>query len=71
MDLIIICAVTRALQGAKRSFGRPSVSAKILTPDHLSSLASHAYKPKCSFVFLRTVWRIFIELFGLLRFNEV
>ena len=64
-------SVTRALEGAKRSFGRPSVSAKIFTTDHLQSLSHFARKSSCSFVFLRTVWRIFIEFFGLLRFNEV
>ena len=64
-------AITRALQGAKCSYWRPSVSAKIFTPDNLSSLASIAYKPNCNFVFLRTIWRIFIELFGLLHFNGV
>ena len=64
-------AVTRALEGAKRSFGKPSVSAKIFTKDHLSTLSTRVYNSNCSFVFLRTVWRIFIEFFGLLRFNEV
>ena len=64
-------SVIRALEGAKQTFGRPSVSAKIFTPDHLKTLATFAYKPSCSFIFLRTVWRIFIEFFGLLRFNEV
>ena len=64
-------SVTRALEGAKRSFGKPSVSAKIFTTDHLTSLSTLASKPSCSFVFLRTIWRIFIEFFGLLRFNEV
>ena len=63
--------VTRALEGAKRSFGKPSVSVKIFTKDHLSALSSKVYNSDCSFVFLRTVWRIFIEFFGLLRFNEV
>ena len=62
---------TRALEGAKRSFGKPSVSGKVFSTDHLLSLASVAYKPSCTLVFLRTVWRIFIEFFGLLRFNEV
>ena len=64
-------AISRALEGAKRSFGTPSVSAKKFTADHLSTLSRVANKPTCSLVFLRTVWRIFIEFFGLLRFNEV
>ena len=64
-------SVSRALEGAKCSFGKPSVSAKVFTSDHLLSLATAAYKPSCSLVFLRTIWRIFIEFFGLLRFNEV
>ena len=49
------CSVTRALEGAKRSFGKPSVSAKIFTTDHLTSLSTLARKPSCSFVFLRTM----------------
>ena len=64
-------SVTRALEGAKRTFGKPSVPAKIFTTSHLSSLSAKVYSPSCSLVFLRTVWRIFIEFFGLLRFNEV
>ena len=64
-------SVTRALEGAKHSFWKPSVSAKIFTPDHLLALSAVARKHSYSFVFLRTGWRIFIEFFGLLRFNEV
>ena len=64
-------SISRALEGAKRSFGKPSISVKIFTIDHLIQLSQLAYAPSCSFVFLRTIWRIFIEFFGLLRFNEV
>ena len=64
-------SITKALEGAKRSFGKPSVSAKVFTSEHLTILSAVARKPSCSFIFLRTVWRIFIEFFGLLRFNEV
>ena len=64
-------AITRALEGAKRSHGRPSVSVKIFTIEHLKKLSNLAYSPSCSLIFLRTIWRIFIEFFGLLRFNEV
>ena len=64
-------SITRALEGAKRSCGRPSVSVKIFTVDHLFLLASQAYDSTCSLVLLRTIWRIFMEFFGLLRFNEV
>ena len=64
-------SISRAYEGAKRSFGKPSKSVNIITPDHLRALSDLAYKPSCSLVFLRTIWRIFIEFFGLLRFNEV
>ena len=64
-------SVTRALEGAKRTFGKPSVPAKIFTASHLTTLSSKVYSPSCSLVFLRTVWRVFIKFFGLLRFNEV
>ena len=64
-------SVTRALEGAKRTFGRPSVSVNVFTTDHLFSLSKLAYSSSCSLVLLRTIWRIFIEFFGLLRFNEV
>ena len=33
-------AISRALEGAKRSFGTPSVSAKFFTADHLYIIAS-------------------------------
>ena len=64
-------AVSRALEGAKRSFGKPSVSRKIISLDHLRVFGSHAFSDSVSFVRLRTIWRIFMEFFGLLRFNEV
>ena len=64
-------SISRAMEGAKRSFGKPSVSVKVITLDHLNLLSRLAYAPSCSLVFLRTIWRIFIEFFGLLRFNEV
>ena len=64
-------AISRALEGAKRSFGKPSTSVNVITVDHLHALSALAYKPSCSLVVLRTVWRIFIEFYGLLRSNEV
>ena len=64
-------AVSRAFEGAKRSFGKPSIPAKIFTHDHLNILSKLAFSPSCSLVFLRTIWRVFIQFFGLLRFNEV
>ena len=67
---LISLSVTRALEGAKRSFGRPSIQRKIITPDMLRSF-SELVSPKISFPRLRTIWRVFMEFFGLLRFNEV
>ena len=67
----ITCSISRALERDKCSFGKPSVSVKNFTIEHLILLAQLAYAPSCSFVFLRTIWRIFIEFFGILRFNEV
>ena len=64
-------AVTRALEGAKRSFGRPSVSRKIITLQHLRVFGNYAFSDSVSFVRLRTIWRIFMQFFALLRFNEV
>ena len=64
-------SVTRALQGAKRVFGSPSISRKIITKDILSSLYSLTLRPDASFITFRTVWRVFIEFYGLLRFSEV
>ena len=34
-------------------------------------LSKKAFSPSCSLVFLRTIWRVCIEFYGLLRFNEV
>ena len=64
-------SITRSLEGAKRLFGSPSVSRKIITKTILDSLFSLTLRPNVSFVLLRTVWRVFIEFYGLLRFNEV
>ena len=63
--------VTRALAGAKRLFGSPSVPRKIITKDILSSLFSLTLRHNVSFIIIRTVWRVFMEFFGLLRFSEV
>ena len=64
-------SVTRSLEGAKRLFGSPSVSRKIITKSILQSLISLTFRPNVSFVIFRTVWRITIEFYGLLRFREV
>ena len=64
-------SVTRALQGAKRVYGSPSISRKIITKDILSSLHALTLRSDVSFIILRTVWRIFLEFYGLLRFSEV
>ena len=64
-------AVTRSLQGAKRIFGSPAVPRKIITKSILSSLFALTLRPDASFVLFRTIWRIFIEFYGLLRFSEV
>ena len=64
-------AVTRSLHGAKRLFGSPSVPRKIITRSILSSLFNLTLRPGATFILFRTVWRIFIEFYGLLRFNEV
>ena len=64
-------AVTRALEGAKRLFGSPSVPRKIITKLILQALISLTFLPSLNFVLFRTVWRIFIEFYGLLRFSEV
>ena len=49
-------SVTRALEGAKRSFGRPSIQRKIISPEMLRSLAD-LISTKISFPRLRTIWR--------------
>ena len=64
-------AVTRALEGAKRSFGKPSVSRKVITLQHLRIFGNYAFSDTVTFVRLRTIWRIFMQCFALLRFNEV
>ena len=48
-------AISRPLKGAKRFRGKPSVSVKIFTTEHLLLLSSLAYNPSCSQVFLRTI----------------
>ena len=63
-------SVTRALEGAKRCFGRSSIQRKIISPEMLHSLAD-LISPKITFPRLRTIWRIFMQFFGLLCFNEV
>ena len=63
--------VTRSLAGAKRLFGSPSVPRKIITKAILLSLFSLTLSSNASFVLFRTVWRVFIEFYGLLRFSEV
>ena len=64
-------AVTRSLHGAKRLFGYPSVPRKIIMKSILTSLYALTLRPDATFVLFRTVWRIFIEFYGLLRFSEV
>ena len=64
------CAVSRALEGAKRSFGKPSVSRKIISLHHLRLFGAHAFSDHVNFVRLRTIWRIFMQFYGLLRFSE-
>ena len=64
-------SITKSLEGAKRLYGSPSVSRKIFTKSMLASLHSLTLSTGASFAFIRTVWRIFIEFYGLLRFNEV
>ena len=64
-------SITRSLEGAKRLFGFPSIPRKIITKSILDSLFALTLRPNVSFFLLRTVWRIFIEFYGLLRFSEV
>ena len=64
-------AVTRSLDGAKRLFGSPSIPRKIITKSILDALFALTLLSDGSFVTVRTVWRIFIEFYGLLRFSEV
>ena len=64
-------SITRSLEGAKRLYGSPSTSRKIITKFMLDSLYSLTLSQSASFVLIRTVWRIFMEFYGLLRFSEV
>ena len=64
-------SVTRALAGAKRIFGSPSTPRRIITKSMLASLFTLTLRPDTSFIVVRTVWRIFMEFYGLLRFSEV
>lgn len=64
-------SVSRSLEGAKRLHGSPSVPQKIITKDILNSLFSLTLQPDVSFIVIRTVWRIFMQFYGLLHFNEV
>ena len=50
--------VTRALDGAMRVFGSPSVSRKIITKAILQALIALILKPNITLVVFRTVWRI-------------
>ena len=64
-------SVSLSLKGAKRLFGSPSVSRKIITKQILDDLFSLTLLHNASFVLFRTVWRVFIEFYGLLRFSKV
>ena len=64
-------SVTRSLEGAKRLFGSPSIPRKIITKEMLDSLFLLTLQPDASFITVRTIWRIFIRFYGLLRFNPV
>ena len=50
---------------------RASVSRKIITKEILDALFSLTLQPGAFFVLIRTVWRVFIQFYGLLRFSEV
>ena len=64
-------SVQRALEGAKRGFGAPSKPRKIMTPEILRAVINLTRSPSSTFVTLRTVWRLLIEFYALLRFREV
>ena len=64
-------AVQKAMEGAKRVHGSPCVPRKIMTLDILKICIANLSLPSSNFVKLRTVWRMTIEYFGLLRFNEI
>ena len=63
--------VLRAMEGAKRGYGQPTVPRAVMTPEILCSAILLATKPSTSFVVVHTVWRMLIEFYGLLRFREV
>ena len=64
-------SITRSLEGAKRLFGSPSVPRKIISKEILQSLHALTLRSGISFVTFRTIWRVFMEFYGLLRFSEV
>ena len=64
-------SVSRSLLGAKKLFGSPSVPRKIITKEILDALFDLTTVPNVSFVLLRTVWRVFMQFYGLLRYSEV
>ena len=64
-------SVTRCLEGAKGLFGSPSVSRKIITKEILCSMISLSFNSSLSFTVFRTIWRVAIEFYGLLRYSEV
>ena len=61
----------RALEGAKREYGHPTVPCAVMTPDILCSAIILAMRPSSSFVIFCTVWRMLVEFYALLRFREV
>ena len=63
-------SVQRALEGARCGFGAPSKPRKIMTPEILKAAINLAQSPSSTFVTLRTVWRLLIEFYALLRFQE-
>ena len=64
-------AVSRSLDGAKRLFGAPSVTRNIITQEILRSMISLTFVSSISFTVFRTIWRVAIEFYGLLRYSEV
>ena len=64
-------AVSRSLEGAKGLFGSPSVSRHIITKDILCSMISLTFVSTISLTVFRTIWRVAIEFYGLLRYSEV
>ena len=53
--------VLRALEGAKREYGHPTVPRAVMTPEILHSAIILAMRPSSSFVIFRTVWRMLVE----------